>query len=178
MRGRAAWNAGTPSWPAACWSGRPVLATAAAALIACTAAVLPEARYDAEIASAVESVREVYRVPVPLVKAVIAVESAWNPRARSRAGARGLMQVMPATAAKVAVRADDLFDPGANIVAGTRVLAVLLRHYRGDVVSALVAYNAGPRAPNAAVPQNGETPAYVWRVLSWVGEFSRRDARG
>jgi hypothetical protein len=59
-------------------------------------------------------------------------------------------------------------EPGPNILAGTRLLAVLLRHYRGDVVSALVAYNARPRMRLAPVPENGETPGYVRRVLgSW-----------
>jgi soluble lytic murein transglycosylase-like protein len=136
-----------------------------AAVLTLAVGAAPHDRYDGEIAQAVTSVRDVYPVPVALVKAVIAAESSWDPRAVSRAGARGLMQVMPATAAKTGVRAEDLFEPGQNILAGTRLLAVLLRHYRGDLVSALVAYNAGPRRGCSPVPQNGETPTYVWRVL-------------
>jgi soluble lytic murein transglycosylase-like protein len=139
---------------------------ALAAVLALAAAAAPPSRYDAEIGHAVASVRDVYPVPVALVQAVIAAESGWNPRAVSRAGARGLMQLMPKTAAKTGVRAQDLFDPGPNVLAGTRLLAVLLRHYRGDLVSALVAYNAGPRRGHSPVPQNGETPEYVWRVIA------------
>jgi soluble lytic murein transglycosylase-like protein len=140
-----------------------------AAILTLAAGAASHGRYDAEIAQAVASVRDVYPVPVALVKAVITAESGWKPRAVSRAGARGLMQLMPATAAKTGVRAEDLFEPAPNILAGTRLLAVLLRHYRGDLVSALVAYNAGPRGGFAPVPQNGETPAYVWRVV-WCFE--------
>jgi soluble lytic murein transglycosylase-like protein len=151
-----------------------VLLCVAAALGTLVAATPPRVRatYEAEIASAVLSVEEVHAVPPVLVMAVIAVESSWNPRAISRAGAVGLMQVMPATAAKVGVRRQELFVPERNILAGTRLLAVLLRHYRGDLVSALVAYNAGARRPNAPVPQNGETPTYVWRVLRHVEHFA------
>jgi soluble lytic murein transglycosylase-like protein len=134
-----------------------------AALVACGTAA-GGARHEAEISAAMSSVSDVYPVPSALVKAVIATESAWNPRAVSPAGARGLMQLMPGTAARTGIRPEELFDPARNIYAGTRLLAVLLRHYRGDVVSALVAYNAGPRR-FGAVPANGETPAYVRRVL-------------
>ena len=131
------------------------------------------ATYDDHVRTAVESVRDVYAVPPALVRAVIAVESAWRPRAVSRAGARGLMQLMPETAKKTGVHAGELFEPQRNILAGTRLLAVLLRHYNGDLVSALVAYNAGPRRQYASVPRNGETPAYVARVLS---QLARDDA--
>jgi soluble lytic murein transglycosylase-like protein len=149
-----------------------VLLFVAAALGTLVAATPPRATYEAEIASAVLSVEGVHAVPPVLVMAVIAVESGWNPRAISRSGALGLMQLMPATAAKVGVQRDDLFIPERNILAGTRLLAVLLRHYRGDLMSALVAYNAGARRPLAPVPQNGETPGYVWRVLRYVEQFA------
>ena len=134
------------------------------------------AMYEAEIATAVASIEHIHGVPPALVKAVISAESGWNARAVSRSGAVGLMQLMPATAAKVGVRPEQLFDPQRNILAGTRLLAVLLRHYRGDVVSALVAYNAGARRPYAPVPQNGETPHYVWRVLWYFEHFGRSSA--
>ena len=132
----------------------------------------PAGQHDDAIRAAVESVRGVYAVPPALVRAVITVESGWNARAVSRAGARGLMQLMPATAARTGVAAHQLFDPCRNILAGTRLLAVLLRHYEGDLVSTLVAYNAGPRRRYAPVPRNGETPAYVARVLSNLGRES------
>ncbi|MFL5379818.1 MAG: lytic transglycosylase domain-containing protein [Myxococcales bacterium] len=97
---------------------------------------------------------------------MISVESGFRPRAVSRAGAKGLMQLMPYTARRVGIREADLFDPRQNVLGGVRLFAVLLRYYQGDVVSALVAYNARPRRIFAPVPRNGETPAYVWKVLA------------
>lgn len=105
------------------------------------------------------------------VKAVIHRESGFNTRALSPAVAVGLMQVMPFNARQLGVTQAQLLTPATNILAGTRLLAVLLRYYRGDVVSTLVAFNAGPRPAGAPVPENGETPGYVkgvlasWRVL-------------
>ena len=134
--------------------------------------------FDAEIAAAVKDVTHVYAVPVAFVKAVIQQESGFNPRAYSRAGAIGLMQVMSYNAPRVGVRAEELWVPARNILAGTRLLAVLLRHYRGDLISTLVAYNAGPRPLFAPVPNNGETPAYVAAVLRYWRAFSTRRMRG
>lgn len=147
----------------------PCIAAVLASLVAATPS---RAMYEAQIAAAVLSVGEVHAVPPALVMAVIAAESGWNARAVSRSGAVGLMQLMPATAAKAGVRSEELFLPDRNILAGTRVLAVLLRHYRGDLVSVLVAYNAGARRPYAPVPQNGETPDYVWHVLRYLERFA------
>jgi soluble lytic murein transglycosylase-like protein len=127
----------------------------------------PRPSYDAEIAAAVEDVRRVYPVPPALVKAVIRQESAFNPRAVSKVGARGLMQLMPLTAETVGVSADELFLPGPNILAGTRLLAGLLRYYQGDLISVLTAYNSGPKKPMGAIPANGETPAYVLGVIRY-----------
>ncbi|WP_242343651.1 MULTISPECIES: lytic transglycosylase domain-containing protein [Anaeromyxobacter] len=145
----------------------------------------PDTRYDREIAAAIEDVHDVHYVPAALVKAVIMRESSWNPRAVSRAGALGLMQLLPATAAKVGVSREELFDPAKNILGGVRLLAVLLRHYRGDVISALTAYNARPRELFAPIPQNGETPGYVRAVLESYARYAGgklhvvpEDARG
>jgi soluble lytic murein transglycosylase-like protein len=127
--------------------------------------------FDQEIQTAATSVAGVWPVPTSFVKAVIHRESGFRPRAVSSAGAVGLMQVMPFNARRLGVTPSELWAPATNILAGMRLLAVLLRHYRGDVISTLVAYNAGPRQPLASVPDNGETPAYVrgvlasWRVL-------------
>jgi soluble lytic murein transglycosylase-like protein len=107
----------------------------------------------------------IYPVPKPLVKAVIRAESAFDARAVSRAGAIGLMQLMPGTARRLGIPPVDLYDPARNVLGGVRLLAVLLRHYQGDVVSTLVAYNARPRQRFAPIPKNGETPAYVRAVL-------------
>ena len=142
------------------------------ALVVASSPPPPDMRYDREIAAAIEDVRDVHHVPAALVKAVITQESSWNPRAVSRAGALGLMQLLPATAAKVGVSREELFDPAKNILAGVRLLAVLLRHYRGDVISALTAYNARPRQLFAPIPHNGETPGYVKAVLAYYSRYS------
>jgi soluble lytic murein transglycosylase-like protein len=75
------------------------------------------------------------------------------------------MHLMPDMAKRVGIAETELFEPRRNILGGVRLLAVLLRHYEGDVVSALVAYNARPRPLFAPLPRNRETPAYVFRVL-------------
>lgn len=130
--------------------------------------------FEAEIDAALAETSSIYPVPKVLVVAVISVESSFRPRAVSRAGAKGLMQLMPYTARRVGIAERDLFDPRRNILGGVRLLAVLLSHYDGDVISALVAYNARPRRLFAPVPRNGETPTYVWRVLVRAREVSMR----
>src|SRR5260370_1430259 len=87
------------------------------------------------------------------------------------------MQVMPANARRLGVSPDDLWIPATNILAGVRLLAVLLRHYRGDVVSALVAYNARPRPLFAPLPGNSETPAYVLKVLAFYERYRCEETR-
>ena len=121
--------------------------------------------YEAEIDAAVGDVATVWAVPRALIKAVIQQESAFDPTALSPAGAVGLMQVLPRNAILLGVAPEELWVPKTNILAGTRLLAILLRHYRGDVVSALVAYNARPRKRFAPVPDNGETEGYVGAVM-------------
>ncbi|WNZ66230.1 transglycosylase SLT domain-containing protein (plasmid) [Myxococcus sp. MxC21-1] len=130
--------------------------------------------YEREIEAACKATADIWPVPPELVKAVIRRESAFNPRARSAVGAIGLMQIMPFTAPKVGVRVADLEDPATNILAGTRLLAVLLREYQGDLKAVLVGYNARPRPAGAPLPDNGETPAYVQAVLRFF--FAYREA--
>lgn len=101
-----------------------------------------------------------------LVLAVIAVESAGNPRAVSHAGAHGVMQLMPATARRFDVR--DRFDPEQNIAGGVAYLSWLMGEFERDVVMVLAGYNAGEGAvrDNGGVPPFPETRAYVPRVLA------------
>jgi soluble lytic murein transglycosylase-like protein len=100
-----------------------------------------------------------------LVLAVVQVESGFRPEAVSPKGARGLMQLMPSTAAELGVK--DSFDPGQNLDGGARHLGGLLARYRGDLVKALAAYNAGEAAVerHRGVPPFAETRNYVERVL-------------
>jgi hypothetical protein len=134
--------------------------------------------YAGAIAAAVRDVADLYPVPPALVKAVIRRESAFNPRAKSRVGAIGLMQLMPFNARKVGLRESELWDPERNILGGTRLLAALLRYYNGDMVAALAAYNAKPRNPFAPLPRNGETPEYVTMVLRYYDEYTRQGGAG
>ena len=99
------------------------------------------------------------------VTSVVKAESGFNPMAISPKGARGLMQLMPGTAAGLGV--ENAFDPAANLEAGTKYLRQLLDQYAGDAVKALAAYNAGPRRVEqyGGVPPYAETRAYITRII-------------
>lgn len=116
--------------------------------------------FNAEIAAAARR----WQIDPALVRAVIHAESAFNPEAISRAGAQGLMQLMPATAGDYGVT--DPFNVYQNIEAGTRHLAGLLERYRGDIRLATAAYNAGAGAVerHGGIPPFAETRVYVERV--------------
>lgn len=105
------------------------------------------------------------RLSPQLVSAVMRVESCYDKHAVSRVGARGLMQLMPATAMELGV--SDSFDPEQNISGGTRYLARMMDRFNQDVRLALAAYNAGPEAVAAFknVPPYPETTSYVKRIL-------------
>jgi soluble lytic murein transglycosylase len=119
-----------------------------------------------------EHIREIaqrYGVSEVLVAAIIAVESEYNPRAVSRKGARGLMQLMPATASSLSV--DDPFDPRENIEAGVRHLRRLLIRFDNNLPLVLAAYNAGEQAvaQHGGIPPYPETRDYVARILRFLG---------
>lgn len=113
----------------------------------------------------IESEARVEGVDATLVKSVALVESNFNPRAVSRKGAHGLMQLMPGTARRFGVT--DRFDPEQSVRGGVRYLASLLAIFRGDVALALAGYNAGEGAVarHGGVPPYPETQEYVRRVL-------------
>jgi len=112
-----------------------------------------------------------YHLDPDLVNSVIRAESGFNPKAVSRKGAAGLMQLEPQTAAQLGV--SDVFDPSANVDGGTRYLRELLVRYNFDLIKALAAYNAGPRRVEQyhGVPPYYETQAYVAQV---VRDFNRK----
>jgi len=116
--------------------------------------------------SIIESASAKHGVPAKLVKAVIQVESSYQPRARSPKGAMGLMQLMPGTARQY--RARNLFDPRTNIDAGTRHLRSLLDRF--ELPLALAAYNAGEDAVRrfGGIPPFQETQEYVRKILALV----------
>jgi len=112
----------------------------------------------------IQSAAKKYSVDADLIFSVIAAESNFNPRAISRRGARGLMQLLPATGTRFGVK--DIFDPAQNIDAGTQYLRDLMARYRGDLVLTLAAYNAGPGAVQryGRVPPYNETISYVQAI--------------
>ena len=125
------------------------------------AAVAQEPLQQAPFGELIQTAARKYSVDPDLVFSVIVAESNFNPRAISRRGARGLMQLLPSTAARLGVR--DVFDPAQNIDGGTRYLRDLLALYQGDLVLTLAAYNAGPGAVQryGRVPPYNETISYV-----------------
>ncbi|RXR08868.1 lytic transglycosylase domain-containing protein [Pseudoxanthomonas composti] len=121
---------------------------------------LNTASYQAEIAAAARE----YGVDEAIVRAIIHAESAYNPLALSRAGAQGLMQLMPATARRFGV--SDSYDASQNIRGGVQYLAWLLKRFNGNLTLAAAGYNAGEGAvdKHGGVPPYSETQRYVQRV--------------
>jgi soluble lytic murein transglycosylase-like protein len=114
---------------------------------------------------------QAHNIDVELLASVIKTESNYQPHAVSRTGARGLMQLMPSTAASLGVT--DAFQPSQNISGGTAYLDALLTRYHDNLALALAAYNAGPAAVDRyhGIPPFHETRAYVLRVMN---DFKRR----
>ena len=124
----------------------------------------PVVTANAPFRELIEAAAARYRVDSDLITSVIAAESNFNPRAISRRNARGLMQLLPRTAARLGVR--NIFDPQQNIDAGTHYLRDLLLLYNNDLALTLAAYNAGPQRVQeyGRVPPFAETQSYVKRV--------------
>jgi soluble lytic murein transglycosylase-like protein len=124
-------------------------------------------RYDESIRQAAA----LYQIPEPLVRAVIKVESDYDPRATSRAGARGLMQLMPDTAARMQVK--DITDPRENIFGGVRYLRVLANLFNGNLELTIAAYNAGEQAvvDHGGIPPYAQVRDYVVKVTSYYRRY-------
>jgi soluble lytic murein transglycosylase-like protein len=119
----------------------------------------------------IEEVAKELRIHPGLLHAMVRVESAYNPKAVSKKGAQGLMQLMPETASRYGVA--DSYDPKQNLEGGARYLSDLLREFEYDIKLALAAYNAGENAVKRygnKIPPFPETINYVDKVL---GEYER-----
>ncbi len=129
--------------------------------------VLRFSRYDEHIRQAAA----LYQIPEQLVRAVIKVESDYDPRAVSVSGARGLMQLMPDTADRLQVR--DIDDPRENIFGGVRFLRILANSFNGDLELTIAAYNAGEGEVMRAggIPSIPETRDYVVKVTRFYRRY-------
>lgn len=129
-------------------------------------------RYDGLIGEAAR----LYQLPEPFIRAVMRVESGFNPTVVSRAGAMGLMQLMPKTARSMGV--SDPFDARQNVLGGARYLRILANRFKGDLVLTVAAYNAGEGAVEKynGIPPYKETQRYVRRVLQHYYAYRSADA--
>ena len=131
----------------------------------------------APYAADIQAASQKYGVPAALIEGVIQQESGFNPNAQSGAGAGGLMQLMPSTAAGLGVT--NVYDPAQSIDGGTHYLRDQLDRFGGDVRLALAAYNAGPGAvaTYGGVPPYPETQSYVSDVLENYARYSGGSAQ-
>ena len=138
-----------------------------------TLRIVPGKRQVRDIDAAIDKAASHHGVDANLVRALVKVESNFNPKAVSPKGAMGLMQLMPATARSLSVK--DPFDPQQNVDAGVRHLRQLLNNYGGDVKLSLAAYNAGAGAVkrNRGIPPYTETRNYVRRITELYGGGTR-----
>lgn len=127
-------------------------------------------QYDFQIARAALT----HEVPFSLIKAMIKVESDYNPEAVSRAGAKGLMQIMPANIKAYGIT--NPFDPHENIMVGTHYFKSLYEKFNGNLTLALAAYNAGPACVEKydSIPPYEETQTYVEKVMNYYQQLKKK----
>lgn len=149
----------------------PAVPTPASVAPPPSAGVVPEKLSQAQLRPMLRRAGAAYDIDSDLLASVVRAESAGHVRAVSRAGAQGLMQLMPGTAAQMGVA--NSFAPAQNIQGGTAYLNELLIRYHDNLALALAAYNAGPAAVDRwhGIPPYPETRAYVARVIH---EYNRR----
>jgi soluble lytic murein transglycosylase-like protein len=126
----------------------------------------------ARYAKPIQDAAKATRLEPALIHAVISAESGYNPYARSRKGAAGLMQLMPETARRYGVT--NRLDPAQNISGGARYLRDLIRMFNNDIQLAVAAYNAGENAVMRAgnrIPPYQETMTYVPRVMTYYKKY-------
>ena len=126
---------------------------------------------DHSLGTLIDHYADRFQLDSALVKAVIKVESDFNPKVVSNKGAQGLMQLMPATAHEMGV--SDPFDPGQSIYGGTYYLRKMLNTFDSNLDYALAAYNAGPSAVQryGGIPPYDETQNYVRRVKKYLDYY-------
>ena len=132
-----------------------------------TSIIYSSERYDRYITKASQQ----HGVSFPLLKAIIKAESDFNPRAVSKKGAMGLMQIMPKNLKSLQIA--DPFDPLENIMGGARYFKKLLKRFNGELSLSLAAYNAGPAAVDIykTIPPFKETRNYVEKVMKFYYSF-------
>ena len=121
----------------------------------------------------IKKAQQKYGVDFSLIKAVIKVESGFNPKAVSKKGAKGLMQIMPSNFKSLAVK--NPFDPSQNIMGGTLYLQRLFIKYKNKLPLVLAAYNAGPQAVDKynRIPPYKETQRYVRKVMRTYSQYKK-----